>query len=74
MDFEPSDTERLLAETARRVVAREVDPVLAKHPPEEALPKGVMLDLYRAVAELGYTGARLPEDEGGSGLSHVWAS
>lgn len=71
MDFEWSDTERLLAETAKRVVARDVEPVLAKHPPDRALPKAVMLDLYRAIADLGYTGARIPEDEGGSGLSYV---
>ena len=71
MDFELSDTERILAETAKRVVARDVEPVLAAHPPDRALPKAVMLDLYRAMAELGYTGARIPEAEGGSGLSHV---
>ena len=50
MDFELSDTERMLAETARRVVARDVEPVLAAHPPDRALPKPVMLDLYRAIA------------------------
>jgi alkylation response protein AidB-like acyl-CoA dehydrogenase len=71
MDFELSDTERLLAETARRVVARDVEPVLAKHPSDRALPKAVMLDLYRAIADLGYVGARIPEDDGGSGLTHV---
>jgi alkylation response protein AidB-like acyl-CoA dehydrogenase len=71
MDLEFDDTERMLAETAKRVVARAVEPVLAKHPPDRALPKAVMLDLHRAVADLGYTGARLPKDEGGSGLSHV---
>jgi len=71
VDFELSDTERMLAETARRVVARDVAPVLAAHPPDRALPKPVMLDLYRAVAGLGYAGARIPESEGGSGLTHV---
>jgi len=71
MDVEFDDTERMLAEAAKRIVAREVEPVLARHPPDRALPKTVMQDLYRAVAELGYTGARLPADEGGSGLSHV---
>jgi alkylation response protein AidB-like acyl-CoA dehydrogenase len=71
MDFEPSDTERMLAETARRVVARDVEPVLAAHPPERALPKAVMLDLYRAIVPLGCTGARIAEAEGGSGLTHV---
>jgi alkylation response protein AidB-like acyl-CoA dehydrogenase len=70
MDFEFSDTERMLAETAARVVAREVEPVLARHPPDRALPKAVMLDLHRAVADLGYTGARLSGDEGGSGQIH----
>ena len=30
-----------------------------------------MLDLYRAAAGLGYTGARIPEEEGGGGLTHV---
>lgn len=71
MDFELSETERLLAETSRRVVARDIDPVLAAHPPDRALPKSVVLDLYRVVAELGYLGARIPEEDGGSGLTYV---
>ena len=71
MDFELSDTERMLAETARRIVARDVEPVLAGHSPDRALPKAVMLDLYRAIVPLGCTGARIAEAEGGSGLTHV---
>src|SRR5688572_20110942 len=71
MDFEFNDDERLLAETARRIVARDVDPILTKHPQDQPLPKSVMLDLYRAIGDLGYPGARIPEDDGGSGLSHV---
>jgi alkylation response protein AidB-like acyl-CoA dehydrogenase len=71
MDFEFNDDERLLSETARRIVARDVEPVLAKHPQDQALPKPVMVDLYRAIADLGYPGARIPEEDGGSGLSHV---
>ena len=47
MDFEFSEDGRLLAETARRIVARDVEPVLAKHPQDQALPKSVMLDLYQ---------------------------
>ena len=50
MDFELSDTEHMLAETARRVFARDVEPVLAAHPPDRALPKAVMC--YRALALL----------------------
>jgi alkylation response protein AidB-like acyl-CoA dehydrogenase len=61
----------MLAETARRVVARDIEPVLAGHPPDRALPKAAMLDLYRVVAGLGFPGARIPESDGGSGLTHV---
>src|SRR5215470_4936230 len=61
----------MLAETARRIVARDVEPVLAAHPPDRALPKAVMLDLYRAIVPLGCTGARIAETEGGSGLTHL---
>jgi alkylation response protein AidB-like acyl-CoA dehydrogenase len=71
VDFELSETERLLADTARRIVARDVEPTLLAHPPDRALPKPVMLDLYRAIVELGYPGARISESEGGSGLTHV---
>ena len=71
MDFELSETEQLLADTARRVVARDVEPVLAAHAPDRALPKPAMLELYKAVAALGFPGARIPESDGGSGLTHV---
>lgn len=71
MDFELGETERLLAEAARRLSAKELEPILAAHPPDRPLPKAAMLELYRSVAELGFHGARVPEAEGGSGLNYV---
>lgn len=71
MDFELSGTERMLAEAARRLAAKEIEPVLAAHPADRPLPKAAMLELYRSVADLGFHGARVPEAEGGSGLSYV---
>lgn len=71
MDFEWTETERMLAEAARQVAERQVEPVLAAHPADRPLPRAAMLDLYRAVADLGFLGARVPEAEGGSGLSYV---
>lgn len=71
MDFELSETERMLADAARRVVAKEIESVLDSHPPDRPLPKTAMLDLYRSVADLGYHGARISEKEGGSGLTYV---
>lgn len=71
MDFEFSETERMLADAARRVVAKEIESVLDSHPPDRPLAKTAMLDLYRSVADLGYHGARISEKEGGSGLTYV---
>jgi alkylation response protein AidB-like acyl-CoA dehydrogenase len=71
MDFEFSQTERMLAEAARRVVTKEIEPVLAAHPPDRPLPKAAMLSLYRSATDLGYPGARIAESEGGSGLTYV---
>lgn len=71
MDFELTDTERMLAEAARRVAAREIEPALAAHPPDRPLPKATVLQLYKSVAPLGYLGARIPEADGGSGLTYV---
>jgi alkylation response protein AidB-like acyl-CoA dehydrogenase len=71
VDLELNETERLLAETARRVVDKEIEPRLAGHPPDQPLPKAVMLDLHRLAGELGYHGARLPEGDGGSGLTYI---
>lgn len=53
------------------MVARDVEPLLAAHSPDRALPKAAMLELYRVIASLGYLGARIPEAEGGSGLTHL---
>ena len=71
MDFEFNETERMLADAARRVVAKEIESVLDSHPPDRPLPKEAMLELYRSVADLGYHGARISEKEGGSGLTYV---
>jgi alkylation response protein AidB-like acyl-CoA dehydrogenase len=71
VDPQWSETERLLAEAARRAAAREIEPVLAAHPADRPLPKDAMLAIYKVAAELGYLGARVSEADGGSGLSNV---
>ena len=71
MDFEFSETERMLADAARRAVVKEIEPVLDAHPADRPLPKAAMLSLYRSATDLGYPGARISEAEGGSGLTYV---
>lgn len=68
--FDWNETERMLAEAARRMVAQEIEPILAAHPKDQSLPKAAVLKCYRAIAEMGYFGARLAEADGGTGLTY----
>jgi acyl-CoA dehydrogenase len=71
MDFEWGETERMLIDAVRRAAERAIEPVLAAHPTDRPLPKSAMLDVYKVLADLGVLGARIPESEGGTGLTHV---
>jgi alkylation response protein AidB-like acyl-CoA dehydrogenase len=71
MEFEWDDTERMLIDAVRRAADRAIEPVLAAHPADRPLPKSAMLDLYKVLADLGVLGARIPECEGGSGLTYM---
>ena len=68
--FDWNETERMLAEAARRMVAQEIEPILAAHPKDHSLPKAAVLKCYRAIAEMGYFGARLSGADGGTGLTY----
>ncbi|MCZ6471922.1 MAG: acyl-CoA/acyl-ACP dehydrogenase [SAR324 cluster bacterium] len=71
MDFKLSEEQRMIQQMARDCVAREILPVMAAHDRERPLPKSVMLDLYAVLKELGLMAPRLPEPEGGTGLSYL---
>jgi alkylation response protein AidB-like acyl-CoA dehydrogenase len=68
MDFMPTAEQELMRDSMRRLVAREIDPLLAKHPADRSLPKDAFLHALRCLAELGLTAVRLPESVGGSGI------
>ena len=69
MDFNLSSEQVLMRDASRRMVARVIAPELARHDSDQPLPKAVLLTIFKAIAELGLTAARLPVDAGGSGLS-----
>jgi alkylation response protein AidB-like acyl-CoA dehydrogenase len=71
MDFKPSEEERMIVETARETVTRDILPVMGAHDRDRPLPKSTMLELYVVLKRLGLTAPRLPEAEGGSGLSYL---
>jgi alkylation response protein AidB-like acyl-CoA dehydrogenase len=58
-----------MRESIGRLVARAIAPQLDKHPPDVPLPKPVYLEIFGALATLGLTAARLPEDAGGPGIA-----
>ena len=69
MDFALTAEQELMQDSMRRLVAREIEPLLAAHPPDRSLPKSAFLHALACLAELGVTAARLPESAGGAGLA-----
>jgi alkylation response protein AidB-like acyl-CoA dehydrogenase len=68
MDFRLTDEQEMMVDAARRMVATDVQPVLDAHDPDRPLPKEATLGIMQAAAELGVTGARIPESAGGTQL------
>lgn len=67
MDFQLSQEQKLLQETARKFARNEL-PGLAREIEASDEPPGIAL--RRRFAELGFLGANLPTAYGGAGLSH----
>jgi len=68
MDFRLTSEQRMIQESARRMVERDIQPVLDAHDPDRPLPKEVMRKLLEVCARQGLTSARVPEAAGGAGL------
>lgn len=68
MDFELTSDQRQLQDAAMRLTQGKLQPLLGKHAANQPLPKSAMLEVFGILAEFGLTGARVPQDLGGSGL------
>ncbi|MBX5470554.1 MAG: acyl-CoA dehydrogenase family protein [Thermoleophilaceae bacterium] len=66
MDFELTDEQRLVRETAAEFVDREVIPVARDNDRNERFDEG----LVRKLAEMGFLGAIVPEEYGGRGIDY----
>ncbi|MCB1740230.1 MAG: acyl-CoA/acyl-ACP dehydrogenase [Gammaproteobacteria bacterium] len=71
MSFILNEEQRMLSDSMRRMVEREITPVLDAHDAEAPLPKAAMQRILQACAAQGLTSARLPESAGGSGMRLV---
>lgn len=65
MDFGLSTEQRAIREEVRRFAENEIAPVASEHDRDESYPHNVMA----AAAEMGLTGAHIPEEFGGVGYS-----
>ena len=69
MDFALTPEQELMRDSVRRMVAREIAPLLERNDAHRSLPKQAFLHALRHCADLGLTAARLPESAGGSGIA-----
>jgi alkylation response protein AidB-like acyl-CoA dehydrogenase len=70
MDFDLSQEQRLLVDSARAFAAHELTPHAADWDRDQHFP----VEVIRRAAEQGYLALYLPEDDGGLGLSRLSAS
>ncbi|HZX18948.1 MAG TPA: isobutyryl-CoA dehydrogenase [Pseudomonas sp.] len=70
MDFELSDEQRLLVDSARQFASRELAPHAADWDRDHHFP----VDVIKRAAEQGYLALYIKEDDGGLGLSRLSAS
>jgi len=68
MDFALSEEQQMMVDSARRMVEKHIQPILAENDRDKALPKAAILKIMAKAADLGLTSARIPEEGGGAGM------
>ena len=71
MDFDLTSEQKLIQDAAKRMVERDIQPILDAHDPDHPLPKDQMAKILGACADIGMIGGRVPREMGGAGLSMV---
>ncbi len=69
MDFQLDFEQRSVQEATQKMVAREIQPELDSHDADAPLPKDAMHRIFVKCAQIGLTGARIPESAGGTEMS-----
>jgi alkylation response protein AidB-like acyl-CoA dehydrogenase len=71
MDFCLTSEQRMIQDSMRRMTARAIVPILKANDPDKPLPKPDVHKILELCAAQGLTAPRIPESEGGAGLSAV---
>jgi alkylation response protein AidB-like acyl-CoA dehydrogenase len=69
MDFQLDFEQRSIQEATQKMVVRDIQPILDAHDADQPLPKQAMQRIFEKCAQIGLTGARIPESAGGSEMS-----
>jgi alkylation response protein AidB-like acyl-CoA dehydrogenase len=72
MDFELTDEQKMLKDTTRRLMEKEIIPIADEYDRKKALlDRNILKGLFDKLAPLGFLAVLIPEGEGGAGLDHV---
>jgi len=67
IDFQLTDEQRSIRETAERFARQEIDPIVEETDEAQRFP----IEVFRKAGELGFLGILVPEEYGGAGLGYV---
>ncbi|MFC1823655.1 acyl-CoA dehydrogenase family protein [Thermodesulfobacteriota bacterium] len=74
MNFELTDEQRMLKDSARKLMERDVRPYLAQFPEDRPMNPDEIKGLLKKLIPLGFLGSTAPEEYGGAGLDFLtWA-
>ena len=71
MDFQPSDEQRMLVDSLRTFVARELRPHEELVEKNDGVPEELGQEIVRKAIEMGFFAANMPEEVGGGGLTYT---
>ena len=69
MNFELNSEQLAMRDAVRRMVERDLLPIVNRHDERHVLPKGAYLELLAILAEQRLTAPRVPAEAGGAGIS-----
>lgn len=69
MDFSLTTEQQMMVDAAKRMVETQIQPILDANDRDKGLPKSAVLKIMEKAVDLGLTCARIPEADGGAGMS-----
>ena len=68
MEFAFTEEQQLIQDSAKRMVEKDILPVLNAYPADKSLPRDAMAKIYPVLAAQGISAPRVPAEQGGSGM------